>query len=255
MKVGLLQTDIVWGDPEANLERASEALAAHPGADLYVLPEMFTTGFATQENARLDEDPERTLAWMKAQAAAGDCALAGSVAMSDGGRNVNRFFFVKPDGEVTYYDKRHLFTYGGERVRFSGGDRRVTVEWRGVRFLILVCYDLRFPVWMRNRNDYDAAIVVANWPVVRQDAWETLLKARAIENQCFVIGVNRVGKDPVCEYLGGSALYNPFGQQLVRCKDGEADLATGTMFMGMLEDFRHKFPVLEDADDFCLKGI
>ena len=253
MKVALLQTDIAWGDPQANLERASEAIAAHPGADLYVLPEMFTTGFATQEDARLDGDPARTLAWMKAQAASGDCALAGSVAMSDGGKNVNRFFFVKPDGAVTQYDKRHLFTYGGERVRFTGGDQRVVVEWRGVRFLILVCYDLRFPVWMRNRNDYDAAIVVANWPVVRQDAWETLLKARAIENQCYVVGVNRVGKDPVCEYLGGSALYNPFGQSLVRCTDGAADVATGTVFMGMLEDFRRKFPVLEDADDFELK--
>ena len=252
MKVTLVQTDIVWGEPEANLARAAEALAASPGADLYVLPEMFTTGFATQPDARLDEDPERTVAWMKRLAAQTDAALAGSVAMRDGDRCVNRFFFVKPDGEVSCYDKRHLFTYGGERVRFTGGDRRVIVEWRGVRFLLLVCYDLRFPVWMRNRSDYDAILVVANWPVVRQDAWETLLRARAIENQCYVAGVNRVGKDPVCDYLGGSALYNPFGQQLVRCEDGQACTATGTVFMGMLEDFRRKFPVLEDADDFRL---
>lgn len=252
MIIALLQTDIVWGDPEANRARAAALIASQPGADLYVLPEMFTTGFATQEDAKLDEDADQTLAWMKAQAAKGDCALAGSVALREGDRCFNRFFFVKPDGSVTQYDKRHLFTYGGERTRFSGGDQRVVVEWRGVRFLLLVCYDLRFPVWMRNRNDYDAILLVANWPQVRQDAWETLLKARAIENQCFVAGVNRVGKDPVCDYIGGSTLYNPFGQQLVRCRDGEADVATGTVFMGMLEDFRKKFPVLEDADDFKL---
>ena len=253
MKIYLVQTDIAWGEPEVNLQRAAEAISAHPGADLYVLPEMFTTGFATQEDARLDEDPTRTVAWMRALAAAGDCALAGSVAMRDGDRCVNRFFFVKPDGKVTQYDKRHLFTYGGERLRFTGGDRRVVVEWRGVRFLLLVCYDLRFPVWMRNRGDYDAILLVANWPVVRQDAWQTLLKARSIENQCYVAGVNRVGKDPVCEYLGGSELFNPFGQSCVRCKDGETDVATGKVSMALLEEFRGKFPVLEDADDFILK--
>ena len=252
MKVTLVQTDIVWGDPEANLARAAEAIASAPGADLYVLPEMFTTGFATQPDARLDEDPERTVRWMQRMASECDAALAGSVAMYDGEKNVNRFFFVKPDGEVTRYDKRHLFTYGGERLRFSGGDQRVVVEWRGVRFLLLVCYDLRFPVWMRNRNDYDAILLVANWPVVRQDAWETLLRARAIENQCYVAGVNRVGQDPVCDYLGGSTLYNPFGQQLVRCEDAKACTATGEMEMEMLVDFRRKFPVLEDADDFKL---
>ena len=252
MKLTLLQTDIVWGDPEANRSRAEALIASQPGADIYILPEMFTTGFATQEDARLDEDAGQTLAWMKEQAAKGDCALAGSVALREGDRCFNRFFFVKPDGTVTQYDKRHLFTYGGERNRFTGGDRRVIVEWRGVRFLLLVCYDLRFPVWMRNRNDYDAILLVANWPQVRQDAWETLLKARAIENQCYVAGVNRVGKDPVCEYIGGSALYNPFGQQLVRCRDAEADAASGMVYMGMLDDFRKKFPVLEDGDDFKL---
>lgn len=253
MKISLVQMDLAWGDPEANRARAAQAIAACPGADLYVLPEMFTTGFATQPDARLDEFPERTLDWMKAQAQALDAALAGSVAMRDGDRCVNRFFFVKPDGSVTSYDKRHLFTYGGERTRFTGGDRRVVVEWRGVRFLLLVCYDLRFPVWMRNRGDYDAILIVANWPDVRQDAWDTLLKARAIENQCYVAGVNRVGKDPVCDYRGGSVLYNPFGQCRARCDDGETEAVAGAVSMEMLEDFREKFPVLEDADDFILK--
>ena len=253
MKIAILQTDIVWGEAEANIKRAGELISSCPGADLYVLPEMFTTGFATQKGARLDEDPERTVSWMKTVAKAGDCAVCGSVAMRDGDRCYNRFYFVKPDGDVAAYDKRHLFTYGGERERFSGGSERVIVEFRGVRFLLLVCYDLRFPVWMRNRNDYDAMLVVANWPVVRQDAWETLLKARAIENQCFVAGVNRVGKDPVCDYLGGTTLYDPFGKVIARCADGSECAASGEIDMTLLNDFRGKFPVLEDADNFEMK--
>ena len=253
MKITLVQTDIVWGDPAASLAAAESLMKSQPGADLYIFPEMFTTGFATQPGAKLDGDPARTLDWMKTRAREGDCALAGSVAMRDGDRCVNRFWFVRPDGSVTQYDKRPLFTYGGEQNRFSGGDERVVAEWRGFRFLLLVCYDLRFPVWMRNRNDYDAILLVANWPVVRQDAWETLLKARAIENQCFVAGVNRVGTDPVCAYLGGSTLYNPYGERLARCEDGVACAATGTAEMKMLDDYRAKFPVLEDADDFILK--
>ena len=253
MKVTLLQTDIVWGEPESNLRRASGLIAAHPGSDLYVLPEMFTTGFATSHDSMIDEDPEQTVAWMRSIARENGCAIAGSVAQRDGSRCVNRFHFVTPDGEDIVYDKRHLFTYGGEKERFSGGSERVVAGFRGWRFLLLVCYDLRFPVWIRNRDDYDAILLVANWPVVRQDAWETMLKARAIENQCFVAGVNRVGTDPVCDYLGGSTLYNPYGEQLARCADGEECAATGELDMGMLEDYRGKFPVLDDADDFILR--
>lgn len=252
MKAVLLQTDIAWGDPEANIKAAEALLAANAGADIYILPEMFTTGFATQEGARIDEDPERTVAWMKAQAEKYDAAVAGSIAMRAGEKLVNRFCFVTPDGQLTTYDKRHLFTYGGEPDRFTAGDGRVIVEFRGVRFLLLVCYDLRFPVWSRNRNDYDAIIIVANWPVVRQDAWETLLKARSIENQCFVAGVNRVGKDPVCEYLGGSMLFNPYGQLVARCGDNVQSAVSGELDMNLLEAFRAKFPVLEDADKFQL---
>lgn len=251
MKTVLLQTDIVWGDPESNIRNAQAMMDSHPGADLYILPEMFTTGFATQKDARLDETPERTLAWMQSVAKAGDCAVAGSVAMREDGKCFNRFFFVTPDS-VTKYDKRHLFSYGGEPDRFTAGDERVVVEYKGLRFLLLVCYDLRFPVWARNRSDYDAIILVANWPVVRQDAWETLLKARSIENQCFVIGVNRAGKDPVCDYLGGSTLYDPYGKMIARCADGVAGEAEGDIDMKILNDFRAKFPVLEDADDFKL---
>ena len=250
MKVTLLQTDIVWGDPERNIALADAAMERSKGSDLYVLPEMFTTGFATQEGSKLDEDPRRTVSWMKEKAAAYDCAIAGSIAMKDGEKCVNRFHFVTPDGGVVTYDKRHLFTYGGEPLRFSAGDSRVIVEWRGIRFLLLVCYDMRFPVWIRNRGDYDALICVANWPTARQDAWEALTKARAIENQCYAVCVNRVGSDPVCNYMGGSSLYNPFGLTLARCADSQACEVTAEINMPFLEDYRAKFPVLEDADDF-----
>ena len=251
MKAVLLQTDIAWGDPDVNIKAAQAMIDRYPGADLYVLPEMFTTGFATQRDARLDEDPERTVAWMQSVARARDCAVAGSVAMREDGKCYNRFFFVTPDS-VTKYDKRHLFSYGGENDRFTAGDDRVVVEYKSVRFLLLVCYDLRFPVWARNCGDYDAIILVANWPDVRQEAWDTLTKARAIENQCFMISVNRSGADPVCNYQGGSTLYNPYGNIIVRCKDYAADAVEGEIDMSMLEDFRAKFPVLADADEFKL---
>ena len=254
MKVVILQRDLAWGDPETNIKGISQALDRNPGADLYVLPEMFTTGFATQDDARLDEDPERTIDWMKAEAAEKNAAIAGSIAMRDGEICVNRFYFVKPDGEVTKYDKHHLFNYGGEGKRFTPGSERVIVEWRGVKFLLLVCYDLRFPVWSRNSSSegYDAIICVANWPTARQDAWETLVKARAIENECFIIAVNRIGRDPVCEYMGGSVVYNPFGMQIARCEDYAQCEAAAELQMNILTEFRKKFPVLEDADKFVL---
>lgn len=252
MKVSILQFDIAWGETGRNLTRLREAFGKCPGSDLYILPEMFTTGFATQPDSKVDDTPELTTAWMKEQARDGDCAIAGSIAVKDGDSYFNRFLFVTPDGAVATYDKRHLFTYGGERIRFSPGSKRVVVEFRGVKFLLEVCYDLRFPVWSRNRGDYDAAIYVANWPVVRQDAWDTLVKARAIENQCFLLAANRCGHDPVCDYLGGSAIINPYGQILSRAVDYAEEWVTADIDMPMLESYRAKFPVLEDADPFEL---
>ena len=253
MKVSIFQQDIAWGDPAANLSRLDAALSECPGSDLYIFPEMFTTGFATQEGSKIDETPEKTVAWMRVKAAELDGALAGSIAMQGAdGKLVNRFCFVTPDGELTFADKRHLFTYGGEPKRFSPGSERVVVEFRGVRILILVCYDLRFPVWSRNRADYDAVIYVANWPDVRQHAWDTLIQARAIENQCYVLAANRSGEDPVCKYLGGSAIVSPFGDVLARAEDYKEEWVTCNIDMSVLKAFIAKFPVLEDADDFQL---
>lgn len=251
MKVTLLQMDIAWAQPEANAVAAQKAIMASPGSDLYVLPEMWSTGFATQPAGIAEEDsPEGcgSLRWMKATAAATGAAIAGSIALhAQDGTFRNRFYFVKPDGEVTYYDKHHLFTYGGEHHRFAAGDSRVVVEWKGVRFLLLVCYDLRFPLWARSREDYDAILYVASWPTPRVDAWRTLLKARAIENQCYVCGVNRVGTDPSCQYCGGTAFVDPYGKA-DECPDGTVSELTATIDIPALEAFREKFPVLKDRD-------
>jgi len=253
MKVTLLQRDIIWAQPALNVERANHAIDECPGADIYVLPEMFSTGFATEPQGIAESVDSPTLQWMKRKAHETNAALAGSVAVTDGTHYFNRFYFVTPDGQVTSSDKRHRFTYGGEHKHFDAGQQRTVVEFRGVRILLLVCYDLRFPVWSRNRSDYDMAIYVASWPTPRVEAWNTLLHARAIENQCYVAGVNRVGTDPACEYCGGTMLIDPYGKDVVVAQRGVEEAITGELDMQKLADFRKKFPVLNDADDFELK--
>lgn len=176
MKITLLQQDISWGNPETNVRNAEQAMEACPGSDVYVLPEMFSTGFCTQPEGLAEPADSDTLRWMRRYAAGHDCAVAGSVAVQEGGKYYNRFYFVSPDGAVRSYDKKHLFTYGGEHHRFTAGRERVVVEFRGVRILLQICYDLRFPVWARNRKDYDVALYVASWPTPRVEAWLALLR-------------------------------------------------------------------------------
>lgn len=248
MKVTILQRDIMWADPQENVRRADEAIDRNAGADLYVLPEMFSTGFCTHPEGIAESAESATLQWMKQKAKATDAAIAGSVAVHEGGKYFNRFYFVKPDGSVVHYDKKHLFTYGGEHLRFTPGEERVVVEFRGVRMLLEICYDLRFPMWARNHGDYDMILYVASWPTPRVEAWSALLKARAIENQCYVAGVNRVGIDPACVYCGRSVLIDPYGRTLAACEDGKECEVTATIDMKELEAFRQKFPVLLDAD-------
>ena len=248
MKVTILQRDIEWCAPEVNLQRAGKAIDSHVGSDLYVLPEMFSTGFCTEPRGVAEGEQGATLEWMRRKAAETNAAIAGSVAVEVKGRYYNRFYFVKPDGEVAYYDKKHLFTYGGEHLRFTAGEKRTVVEWRGVRILLEVCYDLRFPVWARNRGDYDMILYVASWPVPRIAAWSALLVARAIENQCYVAGVNRVGVDPTCEYNGASVVIDPYGRIMAECALDEECEATVEIDMEALNAFRGKFPVLNDAD-------
>ncbi len=248
MKITIVQTDIVWGDPATNRERIMQQIEGHEG-DLFILPEMFSTGFATEPEGIAEEQGE-TLHWMRQMAAERQASFAGSIAVKEGERYYNRFYFVKPDGDVSTYDKRHLFTYGHENRYYTAGTGRTIVEYHGVRFLLEVCYDLRFPVWSRNRNDYDMILYVANWPTSRMMVWNTLLKARAIENQCFVAGVNRVGHDPVCDYSGGSMVIDAYGKVIADCGTNTPCCRTVTLDTDRLLTFRKKFPVLNDADDF-----
>lgn len=249
MKVSIIQHDIVWGNPAENRLRLKQQIEAQAGADLYVLTEMWSTGFATNPEGVAERD-EASLQWMKDMAVQQQAAIAGSLAIEQDGSFHNRLYFVKPDGEVEYYDKRHLFSYGGEDKYYSPGTERVVVEWKGVRFLLTVCYDLRFPVWMRYCNDYDAIICVANWPTVRIDSWQTLLRARAIENQCYVVGVNRVGKDPNCDYCGCSAIINPYGQTIAECEKNKEYSMEAVFDMEKLNAYRVKFPALKEKDKF-----
>lgn len=253
MKITLIQTDLLWNDPAGNRARFEQKIAEAGSADLIVLPEMFSTGFCTQPRLAAEPLGGETLPWMKRIAQKTDCALAGSVAVEENGHYFNRFYFVKPDGSVSQYDKRHLFTYGGEHKEFTAGDKRVIVEYKGWRILLQICYDLRFPVWSRNRNDYDLALYTANWPTPRVDAWSVLLRARAIENLCYVAGINRTGTDPNCSYCGKSALLDFKGQTLADVEPGKEALLSAELDADALRDFRKNFPALQDADRFSLE--
>ena len=250
MKVAVVQHAIRWGQREENLRQLTTLLDQQAGADLYVLAETFDTGFLADNQ---QDFPFGTILWMQEQARKLDAAVTGSVAIQDEqGKLRNRLFFVRPDGTYDYYDKRHLFGYAGETKAYVAGEQRVVTQWRGFRFLLQVCYDLRFPVFSRNTGDYDAIIYVANWPARRREVWQTLLKARALENQCFVVGVNRVGSDPACEYLGDSVVINAYGHIIASCNPGIQEIAVATLDMQELQRFREKFPVLNDADDYQL---
>ena len=248
MKITILQRNIEWANPTLNVQRADEAIDRNSGSDLYVLPEMFSTGFCTHPEGIAESSESDTLEWMKRKAASTGAAIAGSIAITEDGKYYNRFYFVKPDGSVAQYDKKHLFTYGGEHLRYTAGDERVVVEWKGVRILLEICYDLRFPIWSRNHGDYDMILYVASWPTPRVSVWNVLLVARAIENQCYVVGVNRVGDDPSNNYCGGSRIIDPYGKILVACDDGVESVVLADTDMDALEAFRQKFPVLNDAD-------
>ena len=253
MKISLIQMSLAWCDTTENLRRAEELIANVPGADVYVLPEMFTTGFCMKPQHIAEPMEGPTLQWMRRMAAENNAAIVGSVAaLTNEAGYRNRMYFVEPDGKVTHYDRRHLFSYSGEDKHYEAGNKRVIVEFRGVRFFLQVCYDLRFPVFGRNRDDYDVALYVANWPDKRRMAWDILLRARAIENQAVVIGVNRIGTDPMCNYDGGTAAIDFFGFVAARCEDNTEQAITYDIKMEELRQYRCKFPSLNDSDDFKL---
>ena len=247
-RIALIQRNIVWLNIDANLMDI-EAMLEGVKADVVVLSEMFQTGFATNPSDAVDDG--RTLKWMLQMAKKLDTAIVGSCAVKSGDEYRNRMYFVKPTGEVEYYDKWHLFSVGGESQSYTRGRERKVVEWRGVRYLLAVCYDLRFPVWSRQRGDYDAIIYVAAWPTPRREVWQTLLKARAIENQAYVIGVNRTGDEPTLGYSGDSAVVDYYGKSVVECGSEEC-VANVEIDIDRLNAFRDKFNVGADADQFTM---
>ena len=252
LKLSVLQQPLVWLDGEANLAHFDGLLGALTGRDLIVLPEMFTTGFAMQApGSALPES--RVVQWLQQWAKQLGAMIGGSVALSTTEGAVNRFLLVEPQGNVHFYDKRHLFRMAGEHNYYVPGKRREIVEWRGWRILPQVCYDLRFPVYSRNRQDYDLALYVANWPAPRSRHWQTLLAARAIENQTYVAGCNRVGHDDNGHYYSGDSLIiNPQGEELARAEPGSAMIIEAELSLEALQDYRETFPAWRDADTFLL---
>jgi len=253
MDILLLQIDIEWQLPENNRIHIKEIIDSSPKADIIILPEMFTTGFCISPQNIAERADTVTLKWLQNMAAEKNSAFAGSVATEENGKYYNRFYFVKPDGSYSTYNKRHLFSFAGENNEYTAGKERVIVEYSGFRILLQICYDLRFPVFSRNTDDYDMIIYVANWPVSRVGAWNTLLLARAIENQCYVAGVNRTGADPAAKYNGGTALIDFLGKPVIAAVSDREEAVFGTVNIRSLNDFRNKFPAFKDADNFAIE--
>ena len=248
MRVAAVQLDSLWQDPIANLERLDQVwlpAALGGGAQLVILPEMFATGFSM--DAAGSEDPDGPIAgWMRQRAADHTCWIGGSLAVRAGSRSRNRFLLVGPDGTQHVYDKRHPFTYAGEDREFEPGDDLVTFDLLGVRVTPLVCYDLRFAddFW-RTGPSTDLFVVVANWPAARREHWRTLLRARAIENQCYVVGVNRVGTADGLDYSGDSAVIDPLGRTICEASEAETVLF-GDIDPNQVASTRQRFPFLAD---------
>ncbi|MCD9033173.1 amidohydrolase [Luteimonas sp. Y-2-2-4F] len=264
LRISTVQGATLWHDPAGNRDYYRELIAPlHGTTDVVVLPETFTSGFSNDAIDRAEGMDGPTVAWMREQAAALDAAVTGSVQLRTPEGVFNRMLWATPDGALAHYDKRHLFRYAGEHKRYAAGRERLSVDWRGWRINLQVCYDLRFPVFCRNRYDaerpgqldFDLQVFVANWPAARAYAWKTLLRARAIENLCYVAGVNRVGRDGNdLDYAGDSVVLDFAGKPLAESADHEV-VSTTTLRAEALESFREHFPAMLDADRFALDGL
>lgn len=252
LNIAYVQPDIKWHDIEGNLRQYDTMLDSISDADLIVLPEMFATGFTNQldDTAQTMDGP--LIDWMLRKAAAKNAAVAGSQIINDGANHYNRLIVAMPDGHVEWYDKRHLFRMGCEDETITPGKELKIISFRGWRIRLSVCYDLRFPVWLRNTgNNYDILLCVANWPTARHSIFETLLRARAIENQCYVVGVNRVGTDGLSiDYSGGSSVIDIYGSVMSRLPENTIGIGRATVSLSKLNAFREKFPTILDADGF-----
>lgn len=248
LKILALSFDILWKQLKLNFEKIENLLENYE-ADVILLPEMFSTGFCMDASEIADEKSQ-VLEWMKRLALKKSAVVAGTVSVCENEKYFNRFYFVKPDGSFSFYDKRHLFSYSGEDKIYEKGNKRVIVNYKGVRFLLQICYDLRFPVFSRNQNDYDVVLYLANWPSKRINAWKTLLSARSIENQAYVFGVNRTGRDGnQLDYPLSSYCFFPDGE-IVSKNDGIISVAE--IDLDKLNQFRKRFDFLSDRDYFEL---
>ena len=252
LKIALIQSSLVWEDPEKNRINFGKLIKEISNdIDMIILPEMFTTGFTMNPENIDSSENEKSLAWMRVMAREKEAAILGSISYQDQGEYTNRIFFVDSGGQEAKYDKRHTFTLAGEDKVYKAGRDKLIVDYKGFKLCPLICYDLRFPVWARNTEDYDVLIYVANWPKPRIGGWDALLKARAIENMAYCIGVNRIGADPNGhEYPGHSAVYDCLGEQLI-FSDKETILYT-TLEKQHITDTRQQLNFLRDRDIFNL---
>jgi predicted amidohydrolase len=254
MKLSVIQQDIVWESKSLNLNNLERLVLPLAGkTDIVILPEMFNTGFTMNVTAHSEPPDGETYKWMSALSIKYGFAICGTYIVKEGQIVFNRWAFAGPEGEYHFYDKRHTFTMGDEDKYFSQGNTRIVFNYRGFRISPYICYDLRFPVWSRNRNDTDLMIYSANWPTARRNVWNILLRARAIENQCFVAGSNRIGTDGNgISYSGDSAIIDPRGDIIAMADAGLEQFITADISIKELHEFRKKFPVLNDADNFTI---
>jgi predicted amidohydrolase len=254
LSVTIIQSHLHWENPVANRLHFSEKIKnISEKTDLIVLPEMFSTGFTMNTAALAEEVHGETLRWMVNEAKKNDCAITGSLIIKEGSQFFNRLYFVFPDGSIRQYNKRHTFTLAGEHRVYTAGSEHLILEYKGFKICPLICYDLRFPVWARNTFNYDALIYVANWPKKRISAWDTLLKARAIENMSYCIGVNRVGLDGNNhEYIGHSAVYDVLGEQISTSANESEFVETIILDKEHIDSHRNHLQFLQDRDKFTL---
>jgi omega-amidase len=255
ISITLAQVDLFWENPLKNMDHLSELIekTAEP-SDIIVLPETFTTGFSMRAQKLAETMDGPGVNWMKKLAFNCGSAICGSLIINDNNHIFNRFIFATPKGEIFFYDKKHLFSIGGEKKSFDPGTQRKIINYLGWRIGLYICYDLRFPVWCRNRNDTDLMLFTANWPMQRNLAWKALLRARAIENQVYVAGVNRVGRDGNrIKYIGESSLIDPLGNYILNPDAPDEQLFRGEIMLSELMDLRIKFPVAKDADSFEIR--
>ena len=259
LTISLIQSHLHWENPAKNREALEKHILSIPSTDLIVLPEMFTTAFTMEAEKNAETMQGESIKWMLGMAREKNAVVTGSLIVNEDGNYFNRLVWVNAHGDISTYDKRHLFSMADENINFKAGEKRLVASVKGWRVCPLICYDLRFPVWSRNnfvngKWDYDLLLYVANWPSPRASAWEKLLYARAIENQCYTIGVNRIGTDEKgLQYIGGSMLIDMKGEVMASATQNKEEIIQQTIAPDSLIEFRNKFPVGNDADQFLIQ--